>query len=87
MTPRPFDYPSFRARFHDAAVARGIDPVAGATSYQVALLKADCAKEAKRRANRNWWAHSHMWRHAPPYRNVFEGEAIYRVFESAWALE
>lgn len=53
---RTFDYSAFRAAFVQSAVARGIDPLAGATSYQVANLKADLRKREMLAARDYGWA-------------------------------
>jgi len=41
MEKQRFDYESFRARFRVACEKRGIDPLAGSTGFQAALVQAE----------------------------------------------
>lgn len=50
-----FDYAAFKAGWKAGCRKYGIDPVQGATSYQVALVKAEQAK-AQYNQRARWWA-------------------------------
>lgn len=50
------------AGFREACQRRGVDPHTGATSYQVALYKAEQAKAKARRHASHWWAYPWLWR-------------------------
>lgn len=60
----------------------GIDPVEGATSYQVANLRAERRKAEPRSL---WWAEDDlMWAYAPPYISEVEEAVFFSMFEQAY---
>lgn len=61
MRKTTFDYAALKAGFQEACQRRGVNPETGATSYQVALIKADLAKARAWRRCSSWWMHSSLW--------------------------
>lgn len=76
-----FDEQTFKRRWRDLCAQTGIDPVEGATAYQVANLKAERRKAEPRSC---WWASdSTLWEESPPYHSTVEEAALYQVFSDA----
>lgn len=68
MAVRTIDVAKLKAGFREAARKRGIDPIAGATTFQASNVQADIRqREHWRRvqADGKWWAHAHMWAITP----------------------
>jgi hypothetical protein len=96
MTPaREFDYDEFLREFRAVCARRGIDPVRGATAYQVVHVVADArraAYPANRRgaqqgwAHRLWWTNHELWLNSAPYRSETEQEAIWNIFQQAYVI-
>ncbi len=79
---RRFDYDEFVDDFRAACARRGIDPVRGASSYQVVHVAAEL-----RRADAPidcWWRRHELWLDCPPYRSDTEQEALFRIFTQAY---
>ena len=87
-----FNYDEYVRGFRAACVRRGIDPLEGATGYQVVHVVAEHRRAAWRHAaerqaaqqQRRWWQHHEMWLNCPPYRSETEQEAIWGVFRQAY---
>lgn len=77
-----FDYPTFRHQFRQRAVLLGIDPVAGATSYDIARIRADQRRAAH--VDDHWWRDYALWTDSAPHRSDTEEQALYLVFREAF---
>lgn len=86
MTQRkPFDYQSFITRFRQRCAARGVDPLNGATTFDVVTLKADTNRAQTAATVTDWWQDAELWCEAAPYRDVVEEDALERVRREAFA--
>lgn len=69
----PIDIAALKARFRAAATARGIDPVEGATSFQVVHHVA-----ARPRVVSDWWKDHELWdREDDPIYHSFIEEHVF----------
>ena len=76
-----FDYQAFKRAWRERCAENGIDPVEGATAYQVVNARAQQRNAEPRSC---WWAEDDaLWHFAPPYRSEVEEEALWRVFYAA----
>ncbi len=82
---RSIDITALKARFREAATARGIDPVAGATGYQVVHLLTERQRVS---ADPGWWQNHELWdREDDPIRhNAIEEAALMRLFLATWLV-
>ncbi|MBI1257596.1 MAG: hypothetical protein GC204_09010 [Chloroflexi bacterium] len=86
-----FNYDTYKRGFRAACAQRGIDPLAGATSYQVVHLLADHQRAEQRRIARRtrhalWWSRHKLWVDCPPYRSETEEEAFWELFRETYLL-
>lgn len=79
----PIDITALKARFRAAATARGIDPVVGATGYQVVHLLTEQPRVV---ADPDWWQDHELWdREDDPIRhNPIEEAALLHLFLTTW---
>ncbi len=76
-----FDIEAFKRAWREKCATAGIDPVEGATAYQVANLVAERRTAVPRSC---WWAEDDaLWYFAPPYRSEVEEAALWQVFYDA----
>jgi hypothetical protein len=76
-----FHLEAFKRAWREKCAQHGIDPVEGATGYQVANLLAERRKAAPKS---DWWTDDDaMWYHAPPYRSYVEELAVWLVYDAA----
>lgn len=80
---RSIDITALKTRFREAATARGIDPVAGATGYQVVQF---LTEQPRVTADPDWWKDHELWdREDDPIRhNAIEEAALMRLFLTTW---
>ncbi len=80
---RSIDSTALKARFREAATARGIDPVAGATGYQVVHLLTERQRVS---ANPDWWKDHELWdrEHDPIRHSHIEEMVIERLWFAAY---
>jgi hypothetical protein len=86
---RQFDYAAYVEGYRAACEAWGIDPVRGATGYQVVHVLAERERrlwEAQSRAERGWWLDHEFWLDCAPYRSETEADAIWQLFVQAYHL-
>jgi hypothetical protein len=89
---RQFDYEDYRKQFRAACARRGIDPLYGASGYQVANLRAEQRRAEWKAAQQRgwgqvaWWQKHELWLNCPPYRSETEQEAIWQVFRQAYVM-
>ncbi len=86
LTRRRFDYAEFVEGYREACGEWGIDPVEGATSYQVVRVRAEQQRLAESRSERRWWERHELWLDCPPYHSEAEGEAIWSLFAQAYGV-
>lgn len=80
---RTFDYPAFLAQYRRRCARLGIDSAAGATSYDLARIRADARKAAH--IPDYWWRDYALWTDSAPHRSETEEEALARVFRQAFS--
>ncbi len=73
-----FDHDEFVRGFRAACTRRGIDPLEGATLYDVVRVLAEQA-EARRTRDR-WWKRHKLWRACQPNHSELEEEVIWELF-------
>lgn len=80
---RSIDITALKARFREAATARGIDPVAGATGYQVVHLLTERQRVS---ADPGWWQNHELWDREddPILHNPIEEAALMHLFMTTW---
>ena len=80
---RPIDITALKDRFRAAATARGIDPVEGATSFQVVHHVTARMRVVE---NPDWWQDHELWdREDDPIRHsLIEELALARLFLSTY---
>ena len=81
---RNFHYDDYLRDFRAACAQRGIDPIQGASGYQVVHLTAE-QRRAARPLDR-WWQRHELWTDCPPYRSETEEEALWQMFSEAYLL-
>ena len=86
-----FNYDAYMRDFRAACARRGIDPLQGATSYQVVHLLAEKQRAEQRRIARRteherWWARHDLWVDCPPYRSETEADAFWELFRETYLL-
>lgn len=83
-----FDLTAFKAGWRAACSKYGVDPVEGATSYQVAAYKADVEKARKQAARTYWWRQDPgIWADPGWCFSDVEAECYRRLFRQAWDWE
>ncbi len=84
---RAFNYDEFLVKFRTACAQHGIDPVEGATSYQVVHLVVD-QRRARWNPNLNrWWRRSGLWGGCPPYHSPTEQAVIWHLYRITYRME
>lgn len=79
-----FNLEAFKRAWRERCAEHGIDPVEGATGYQVANLRAERRKAEPKSC---WWAEdAALWYEAYPYRSDVEEAALWQVFYDAREL-
>ena len=86
-----FKYDDYVRDFRAACAKRGIDPLEGATGYQVVHLlaekrRAEQRREARRTQHERWWARHNLWVDCPPYRSETEEDAFWNLFSETYLL-
>lgn len=79
--PKQFDYDTFVRGFRAACARRGIDPLEGATLYQVVRVRAEAAQS---RPTDRWWQRHALWVACEPYRSDVEEEVFWSLFLQAY---
>lgn len=82
-----FDLAAFKKEWRKLADMVGVDPVEGATSYQVVAWKAACEKARKRAAQTDWWKDSLIWFDPGWCPSEVEQDCYTRLFWQAWQHE
>ena len=77
-----FNYDEYLREYRKACAKHGIDPVEGATGYQVVHVVAEQRRAAQQQSR--WWQHHEMWLTCPPYRSETEEDAVWGVFKAAY---
>jgi hypothetical protein len=72
-------------RFRVVCARRGIDPLTGATSFQVVHYMAD--QQAARLKPKRWWLQHDFWLDSQPQHSEVEEEAIWNLFIEGYRLE
>ena len=90
---RNFDYDDTVRRFRAACAQHGIDPVNGASEYQVVHVVADRRRAEQRRIARKtdhgqWWLRHELWFNddCAPYRSETEADALWALFSETYLL-
>lgn len=87
IKPRKFDESAYRAAFRARAAALGIDPAVGATSYQVAAVKAEIEIAKQRSArDRDWWLNASLWEDVGKMDSTTEREALQNIMSACRSL-
>ncbi len=73
-----FDYDDYLREFRAACAKHGVDPVCGATGYQVVHITTEQQRQA-RKPDR-WWERHDLWVDCPPYRSEVEEDAFWQLF-------
>jgi len=79
---RLFDYDQTLREFRRACAQHGIDPLEGASGYQVVHVIAE-RHEREWQPDR-WWQRHEIWTDCPPYRSSTEADAIWNLFREAY---
>ena len=88
MTSRPqFDYGEFVRRFRVVCARSGIDPLTGATSFQVVHLMAEQPTNRLKYKPNRWWLQHDLWLDSQPQHSEVEEEAIWNLFIEGYRLE
>jgi hypothetical protein len=89
MTSRPkFDYEDFVRGFRAACAQRGIDPLEGATSFQVVHYCAERQLAARLALKpKRWWLRHHYWQASLPHHSEVEEETFWNLFIEGYTLE
>jgi hypothetical protein len=90
---RNFDYDDYVRGFRAACALRGIDPVNGATGYQVVHFLADRRRAEQRRIARKtehaqWWLRHELWFNddCSPHHSDTEEDALWALFSETYLL-
>jgi hypothetical protein len=81
------DVETLKHDWREKAAARGVDALEGATGYQVATLKAERAKAARRRdPTRGWWQNHEFWLEHGLSRSEVEEDALWNVYRVTYRM-
>jgi len=84
---RRFDYDEYVKQFRTACAQRGIDPLDGATGYQVVHFKAEQRRAAWLRESADrWWLQHDLWTDCPPYHSDTEQVVFWELFRSTYLI-
>jgi len=76
-----FDLVAYKRHWRELCEKHGIDPVEGATTYQVVNVRVE---QRKAEPSSCWWAEdAQMWAFAPPYHSDLEETVLFKVFYDA----
>lgn len=84
---REFDRGEFVRGFRAACAQRGIDPLEGATSFEVVHVRSERRRGLGRTRRSRWWRQHSLWLASPPYRSIVEEEAIWNLFVESYGGE
>jgi len=84
---RKFDRGEFVRGFRAACARRGINPLEGATSFEVVRYRIERGRALRRTRRGRWWQRSSLWLECAPYRSRVEEEAIWNVFVESYDAE
>jgi hypothetical protein len=83
---RNFHYDDYLRAFRATCAQRGIDPLQGATGFQVVHFLADRQQARLSDSRDRWWERSDLWQDCPPYRSETEEDAFWHLFRDAYVL-
>ncbi len=87
-TPRWFDGARFIGEWRALCAQQGIDPVEGATTYQVIRQRAARIERMRRIINKRhrWWVYPSLWKQGEWGRSPVETEAFFNLYWTAEKL-